>query len=242
MLLLFTSCKTSGNLSKTTTNPLPAQDVFKSDVPEYNWFQAKGKISFTNNDENQEATLVLVVRHDSLLWGSVNAIMGVEIFRFYITRDSMYIIDRPAKKYYCFSLQETMLKYAWKDAGFELFEKLLFGYSIFKTDEHYLLYKDEISGEPYLHNQDMLLEKKIYTEDKNTAIKGYIITRMDNSQRLNIRYTGKIKTDDFSMPAIVDLKYHTPSEFSLNLTFTSIRFIKHLNLNTAIPAGYEKGN
>jgi hypothetical protein len=88
----------------------------------------------------------------------------------------------------------------------------------------------------------MMLDKKIYTEKNENPVSGYILTRIDNSQRINVNYKGKISTQNFSMPAIVDLKYYTPQEFSLNLTFTSIRFIKQLNLNTVIPAGYEKGN
>jgi hypothetical protein len=241
ILLLVSSCKTGKNLSKSDVSAPVISNRMNTGVPDFQWFQGKGKISFKSGDEQQEATLVLVIRHDSLIWGSINAIMGIEIFRFFITRDSMYLIDRPAKKYYSFSLQQTMLKYAWKDAGFEVFEKMIFGYCIFKTDEHYLPFKDETTGGPYLHNQDMILDKKIFLDQKQMTVSGYVLTRIDNSQRINIRYTGKISAENFTMPAIVDLKYFTPQEFSLNLTFSSIRFIQQLNLNTAIPAGYEKG-
>ena len=242
ILFLASSCKTGKKLNNNN-NFAPVSSIDINDlVPDYNWFQGKGKISFVNKDNQQEASLVLVIRHDSLIWGSINAIMGFEIFRFYITRDSMYLIDRPAKKYYAFSMPELMMKYAWKDAGFDVCEKLIFGYCIFKTDEHYLKFKDESGGDPYLHNQDMNLDKKIIIGNKGNPVSGYILTRIDNSQRLNINYRDKISYQNFSMPAIVDLKYFTPQEFSLNLTFTSIRFIQRLNLNTGIPTGYEKGN
>ena len=242
ILILTASCKTSKTLNQTPVNKFTPNGVIQSEVPDYKWFQGKGKISFTTNDEKQEATLVLVIRHDSLIWGSVNAVMGFEIFRFFITADSMYIIDRPAKKYYGFSIQEMMWKYAWQDAGFEVIEKLLFGYCIFKTDEHYLPFKDETTGETFLHNQDMILDKKIYISEKQKTVNGYKLTRTDNSQRLNISYTDKITFQDFVMPAIVDLKYFSPNEFSINLTFTNIRFLQHQNLNTDIPSNYEKGN
>jgi hypothetical protein len=242
ILLLSSSCKTGKNLHNTSSFVPVSSNKLSTPVPEYKWFQGKGKIKFTNNDNQQEATLALVIRHDSLIWGSINAIMGFEIFRFYITHDSMYLIDRPAKKYYRFSMQDVMIKYAWKEAGFDVFEKLIFGYCMFKTDEHYLPFKDETTGAPYLHNQDMILDKKIYPGNEKLPVSGYILTRMDNSQRININYKDEISTQNFSIPAIVDLKYFAPEEFSLNLTFTSIRFIQQLNLNTGIPAGYEKAN
>lgn len=242
MLFLAVSCKSGKHLIQNTDYKAVSYSELNAQMPDYKWFQAKGKVSFKDQENQQEASLVLVIRHDSLIWGSINAIMGFEVFRFYITRDSMYFIDRPSKKYYGFSISEIMMKYAWKEAGFDVFEKLIFGSCIFKTDEHYLPFNDETTGAPYLHNQDMILDKKIYPGNKKLPVSGYVLTRMDNSQRININYKDEISTQKFSMPAIVDLKYFTPKEFSLNLTFTSIRFIQLLNLNTAIPEGYEKGN
>ena len=242
MVFLAASCKTGKHLNKNPVYSPVSSNEINTPVPDYRWFQAKGKVSFKNQENQQEASLVLVIRHDSLIWGSINAVMGFEIFRFYITRDSMYLIDRPSKKYYEFSIHDIMMKYAWKEAGFDDFEKLIFGSCLFKPDEHYLPFKDETTGAPYLHNQDNILDKKIYTGNKKLPVSGYILTRMDNSQRIHINYKDEISTQKFSMPAIVDLKYFTPQEFSLNLTFTSIRFIQLLNLNTTIPPGYEKGN
>jgi hypothetical protein len=242
LLLLLVSCKSGKQLNKNTSYKPVSNIELNKPVQDYKWLQAKGKVSFKDQDNQQVASLVLVIRHDSLIWGSINAVMGFEIFRFYITRDSMYLIDRPSKKYYGFSIRDIMTRYAWKEAGFDVFEKILFASTIFKIDEHYLPFKDETTGAPYFHNQDMILDKKIYPGNKKLPVSGYILTRMDNSQRININYKDEISTQNFYMPAIVDLKYFTPQEFSLNLTFSSIRFIQYINLNTAIPEGYEKGN
>jgi hypothetical protein len=242
LLILLISCKTTRQINKKPETIRVSYEVINTAVPDYSWLQAKGKITYKDKENQQEASLVLVIRHDSLIWGSINAVMGFEIFRFYITHDSLYMINRPAKKYYGFSLNEIMMKYGWKDADFKVFENLITGYCIFKTDEHYPAFKDEITGALYIHNQDMILDKKIYLENRKKPVTGYILTRLDNSQRISINYKDEISASGISIPAIVDLKYFSPEEFSLNLTFSSIRLIQHLNLNTTIPEGYEKGN
>ena len=84
LLFLSVSCKTEKKLSNNSNySPITANKI-NSVVPDYKWFQGKGKISFVSNNNQQEATLVLVIRKDSLIWGSINAAMGFEIFRFYI--------------------------------------------------------------------------------------------------------------------------------------------------------------
>ncbi|MBT5750656.1 MAG: DUF4292 domain-containing protein, partial [Flavobacteriales bacterium] len=65
------------------------------------WLALKGEISLTLEKENEVSLGISIrVRKDSLIWASVTAPFGIELFRAVLTKDSIYYINRADKTYF----------------------------------------------------------------------------------------------------------------------------------------------
>lgn len=87
MLLLTASCTSRKKLVKPES---PAN---------YEWMTAKmnGELKVQNGTYNFSGTLRM--RHDSTIWISASAFMGMESFRTLITRDSVVLVNRMDQTY-----------------------------------------------------------------------------------------------------------------------------------------------
>ncbi|HEY1115784.1 MAG TPA: DUF4292 domain-containing protein, partial [Chitinophagaceae bacterium] len=66
----------------------------------YNTFTSKINVDYRDaDDKNYNLNANLRMYKDSAIWVSVNAILGIEALRLYITRDSVKILDKQNKQY-----------------------------------------------------------------------------------------------------------------------------------------------
>ena len=68
---------------------------------DYEYLSAKTKITVINTDGKTEFSASVRIKKDSAIWISISPALGIEIVRVLITKDSIKIIDRFNKKYYC---------------------------------------------------------------------------------------------------------------------------------------------
>lgn len=88
MLLVATSCASR----KKAVVPTPPQS--------FEWFTANMSIQAEGNGmELNDLSGQLRMRHDSLIWLSVTATMGVEVMRAKVSNDSVWLINRLEKTY-----------------------------------------------------------------------------------------------------------------------------------------------
>ena len=71
----------------------------KNKSPE--WLALKGKVRLLLEKDNEVSLGISIrVRKDSLIWASVTAPFGIELFRAVLTKDSVYYINRTSKTYF----------------------------------------------------------------------------------------------------------------------------------------------
>lgn len=88
MLLVATSCASR----KKTVVPTPPQS--------FEWLTANMSIQAEGNGQSfNDLNGQLRIRHDSLVWLSVTATMGVEVLRAKVSNDSVWLINRLEKTY-----------------------------------------------------------------------------------------------------------------------------------------------
>ena len=88
LLLVATSCASR----KKTTAPTPPQS--------FEWLTANMSIQAEGNGmEFNDLSGQLRMRHDSLVWLSVTATMGVEVLRAKVSNDSIWFVNRMEKTY-----------------------------------------------------------------------------------------------------------------------------------------------
>lgn len=88
LLLVATSCASR----KKTVAPTPTQS--------FEWLTANMSIQAEGNGQSfNDLNGQLRIRHDSLVWLSVTATMGVEVMRAKVSNDSVWLINRLEKTY-----------------------------------------------------------------------------------------------------------------------------------------------
>ena len=62
-------------------------------------FSAKVNVDYKTDDKNYDVNVFVRMYKDSVIWISVNALLGIEALRAYITKDSVKLIDKLSKEY-----------------------------------------------------------------------------------------------------------------------------------------------
>ena len=125
------------------------QEVEKNRV-DFETFSAKVKVDFQGSDgKKNDFNAFIRLKKDSVLWVSVNALLGIEAFRVLITPDSVLVmnkLDKVVQKRSVNYLQEiTKLPF-----GFKELQDLIIGNPIY-FDNNIVSYKKEAQSISVLH-------------------------------------------------------------------------------------------
>ena len=97
LLLIFTSCRTS---RKTTGTTLPGASSYlliekmKENGLMFETLAAKFSADYRDGANQTSFSGTLRIKKDSILWLSLSPVLGIELMRVVITRDSVKILDR----------------------------------------------------------------------------------------------------------------------------------------------------
>ena len=161
LLLVATSCASR----KKTTAPMKPQS--------FEWLTANMSIQAEGNSmEFNDLSGQLRMRHDSLVWLSVTATMGVEVLRTKVSNDSVWLINRLEKTYLAEPL-DTVSAQLGMPLSLPLLQTLLL---------------DNNQGIPPVENQTVLLK---------TFLMGGLSAKIRyNNVRINEKTTFPLKIKD----------------------------------------------
>lgn len=239
VLISLTTCKSTKKIFRSELKKTEEiyQELSEKAIP-YDWFGAKARIKVKTEELNQSATLYLRVRHDSLIWGSVNFMLGFEVLRFYIDENQVTIIDKIRKQYIQEPLTYIEEQYSLPAVDLRMIENLITGYPVFNLKENFEVKSFE--KELIVSRKDQDMDETVFIDLNHPRISQYLLERLQMRQKVEVKYREDITDGAYTIPRIVDIKIYLPDENSFTLTFTNIRFNKPYELNTGIPAGYEK--
>ena len=103
LILILTSCSIKVreiDYSKAPKNSkeLIAKVISKNKIPE--WLSLQGKINLIKDEQDITLNINIKYRKDSLIWASVSAPFGIELFRTMLTKDSVYYLNRTNKTFF----------------------------------------------------------------------------------------------------------------------------------------------
>jgi hypothetical protein len=93
LILIESSCKTVHHTktriegAKVSRNAI--LDTLRQPDLKYNWFFAKAKIEIEDSKNNNTVNAIIRMKKDSVIWISLNAILGIEVSRILITPDTV---------------------------------------------------------------------------------------------------------------------------------------------------------
>lgn len=211
---LLSACHKHSKSVKTT----PTQTVvhkkdsckinFKYNNLIFNYFSAKGKISYQDQNNSYNANFNLRIKKDSIIWVSVS-LFGVEGARFIITKDSIFGVNKMSKEYYIYSIDHFSKQFN-VDLTYKTFESILVGNmpiephctdTLLFQGNYEILKRDTIDNnfEAYINGQNLRLEK-------------FTVVQKPLSNTLNVNYSDFQSVVNLFMAhkADVSIKYFTP--------------------------------
>ena len=231
--IIFVSSCVTKNVSELDFSILPknAKELIakvnsRNNSPD--WLALKGKIRLGLEDDNEVSLGILIrVRKDSLIWASVTAPFGIELFRAVLTKDSVYYINRTNKSSFVKPIAHIS-KIIKTDIAFNEIQQMIMA-------------NPKIVKKKYsfnMTNDDFLLSAKdyIYTISNSYRIrKGVMI---DKGNSLIYTYSNFIFKNDFPEQLELVVKSSTKNTFNLTLNYSRVSFDQKQQTPFKIPSSY----
>ena len=147
IILLISACKASeevGDTKKRSSKFLVKK--LKEQNIDFEWFSGRIGLNYQSPEERFSATLKVRIRKDSMIWisGTKLAIEGVRVL---ITKDSLMILDRLARKYAITDIGYLGRAYNLP-TDFDALQQFLVGNPIFLDNEKN--FKSKVNGSQYI--------------------------------------------------------------------------------------------
>ena len=185
--------------------------------PEWTSLNSKIKV----NKEGQEVTINAHIRikKDSIIWISVKAPLGIEIFRTMITSDSVYYMNRMNKNYFIKHISHIR--------------------EVVKTDVSFIKLQEIIFASP---NITVLNSNKENYEILKDIFRVYKMElQEEEDKKVSIRYSDyKVFSDigGLYFPEKIFIDVKSEEIFTAEINYTKIKFNKTASISFKIPKSY----
>jgi len=185
--------------------------------PEWTSLNSKIKV----NKEGQEVTINAHIRikKDSIIWISVKAPLGIEIFRTMITSDSVYYMNRMNKNYFIKHISHIR--------------------EVVKTDVSFIKLQEIIFASP---NITVLNSNKENYEILKDIFRVYKMElQEEEDKKVSIRYSDyKVFSDigGLYFPEKIFIDVKSEEVFTAEINYTKIKFNKTASISFKIPKSY----
>ena len=192
------------------------------------WLALKGNVKLILKKDNEVSLGISIrVRKDSLIWASVTAPFGIELFRSLITKDSVYYINRTNKTYILKPIA-NISEIIKTDITFNKIQEMIMAspkiekknYSFKKTNDDFLL----------------ITQEDIYTISNFYRIRKVVLVDQGNS--LTYNYNNFSFENDFPEQLELVVKSSSENNFNLKLNYSKVVFNQQQQMPFKIPSSY----
>ncbi len=217
---------------------------YTNKISNIDWTYCTAKYDADIKVESQElsGTVSFRMKKDSIIWFSVSAIMGIQILKGIINRDSAHILDVYNQKYYALSIND-LNKLQELPADLSAIQALIVG----NSPTYNLVLQDSVlQNNEYSHNwqgsevpftsYSATTKNKLFTESR--------FSDKGKMRKLIVSYTDRMLQSNIAIPrkmswSIVEQKSDL-NNLRLDLTLKTARFDAIPSYPFSIPADYER--
>ncbi len=240
VIILLPSCKTTSKIKKSQSGITHDSIIEKLlNPPLINSYKAKAKLTYEDKSGSQKANLYIRSIKDSLIWMAVKK-YSTEAGRALITKDSIFLINRLEKKYYCNAIENIESEYGMY-SEFNYIQDMIHGippeidsskaWEVY-TNKNKLVINTSISD--ILHN---------FSYDLNSGL--IVSGQFRNNDNLNgtwIYDDYRIIGDRFEIPFFRYFNFQLNGNESLilKLEFSNVEIDLENSIRFEIPSHYQK--
>jgi hypothetical protein len=241
LTIIFSSCKKS--LTPTTASQ---EEILSLSIQEidFNYFSAKAKIDFKDNEQDLHFTVNFRMKKDSIVWLSISPALGIEAARCLILKDSVYVLDRINNKYSVYDLSFLSQKFN-VPMDLPTIQALLVGNMPFKRDHHDKIIKDAETSLCTVEQHKSDLTAVNFISLITMVLQKLELTEKANHNHLIINYDNFTPINNYNFPnkISVNLNYKqggTVFKTTINADYTKVEFPeKELNFPFNVPKRFE---
>ena len=205
---------------------LIAKIISKNKIPE--WLSLKGKVNLIKDDKDITLDINIKCRKDSLIWASVSAPFGIELFRTMLTKDSVYYINRSNKTFFIKPITHisTVLK---ADISFDEIQEMI-------TANPRVLKKEYAFH--VIENTFELNAKQAFYKVSAEFYRILNVSILDGENKLSCEFSSFINKKEFIFPKQFSISVRSSENFEVKLDYSKIVFNEKQKLPFKIPSSY----
>ena len=194
------------------------------------WIAIKGKISIVKQDNKFDLNLNIKARKDSIVWVSVSAPFGIELFRAMLTKDSIYYLNRTNKTYFVKSnlRMNELLK---TDISFNQIEQMIMATVRVVKQE----YEFKEANDMYM------LESKDVTYNINSKTYKVIAAELHNAVgEIEFSFSNFENQMSYLYPRQLKVKVTAKKDYEAILNYSKVIMNKQQKFSFKIPSSYDE--
>ena len=237
IVILMSSCKKEliGFKSKK-------KDVVNIEEIDFDYFQSKTKIRYSEGDKQVNGNAHIRIRKDSLIWISVSPSIGIEATRVMISKDTALVINRIDKEFYVFNFDEISRYFNFK-VDYDMIQSILLGNLIRSIDNDTQVAKE--NNYFLLKQKSGPLDIESFVLVDNKKIETVLINEVATSNFMTLKYSEfkDVGAYLFAKICLINLTYKAskgPLVTSINLQHNKAEIVdKPLKFPFNIPTKYD---
>jgi hypothetical protein len=231
LILILTSCSikvTKIDYAKAPKNAkeLIERVVSKNKIPE--WLSLKGKVNLIKDEKDITLNINIKCRKDSLIWASLSAPFGIELFRTMLTKDSVYYLNRTNKTFFVKPITHI--------------SSFLKAHISFNEIQEMITANPRVLKKAYafhiIENTFELNAKQIFYKVSAEFYRVLNASIIDGENELSYEFSSFISENEFIFPKQFSISVRSSENFEATLDYSKIVFNEKQKLPFKIPSSY----
>jgi hypothetical protein len=231
LILILSSCGIKVREIDYAKAPKNAKDLIervisKNKIPE--WLSLKGKINLIKDEKDITLNINIKCRKDSLIWASVSAPFGIELFRTMLTKDSVYYLNRTNKTFFVKPITHIS-SFLKADISFnEIQEMITANPRVLKKAYAFHI----------IENTFELNTKQVFYKVSAEFYRILNASIIDDENEMSYEFSSFIHENEFIFPKQFSISVRSSENFEATLDYSKIVFNEKQKLPFKIPSSY----
>lgn len=252
IIILLFACKTHKKTHVEQVAGMPVDSVLRhmaNNAFIFDNLQIKTKIEIVSDGKTQSFTATVRMKNDSIIWASVSPMLGIEALRFYMTQDSVKIMNRLDNTYFLSDINylKTLLG---ADMDFNMLQAVITGndFPHFEVDSFALStsegsfclsHKQRAKLRNRYNNSNLTLNQKLYIDNESFKIIKNYFSDTEEKYKFEWLYADfKIINNQLLAHHIEGRMETANKKWTIKTDFEKITPATGLNFSFVIPANY----
>jgi hypothetical protein len=231
LILILTSCSIKVRKIDSAKAPKNAKELIervisKNKIPE--WLSLQGKINLIKDEKDITLNINIKCRKDSLIWASVSAPFGIELFRTMLTKDSVYYLNRTNKTFFVKPITHIS-SFLKADISFnEIQEMITANPRVLKKAYAFHI----------IENTFELNTKQVFYKVSAEFYRILNASIIDDENELSYEFSSFTNENEFIFPKQFSISVRSSENFEATLDYSKIVFNEKQKLPFKIPSSY----